>query len=198
MVMSMRWSRRDEGYSIAELMMTLAIMGVVVSAAYALLHLAGVSAQQSDRQAWMASEIGKPLDAFERSFMQQAPLMPAAEGQTCTIRTDQDRDNHYEYHRYTATADGLLTETFWEDVDSPTGRDRVWSRANANVVAGVPLFTYYDQYGEDITLQEDGVTHEYNLPEIQVYADSIVITIVTTHEGQQYSDSRRVYFRNQR
>lgn len=194
--MNTRLFRHDDGYSIAELLVTMAIMGVVVSAAYALLHLAGVSATQSDRQAWIASEIGKPLEGFERSFMQQAPPVESPEAFTCTIRTDQDRDNHPEIHVYTATADGLLTEAFSETVDSPVPHVRTWSHANANVVAGVPLFRYFDSDRQEILQDplEDLLQYQSR---VEHDARSIEITIVTEHDDQQFSDSRRVYFRNQ-
>lgn len=180
--------RSDDGYSIAELMMTLALLGVVITAAYGLVHVAGVSAEQSDSQAWIATEIGKPLDSTERMFTQQAPPMEQTERYLCEIRTDQDRDNNYEFHLFEATAGGLLTETFYEQADNPTPRLRTWSRANFNRAASTPMFTYFDIEGTDISAETPTF--------IQRYAVSIEITIVTEHNGQQFADSRRIFFRN--
>ncbi|MHB1452128.1 MAG: hypothetical protein ACYCXR_09940 [Coriobacteriia bacterium] len=178
----------DDGYSLSELLVVLGLIGLVLSGAFALFRLTSMGAAQSSREAMISREIGQPLENIERFMLQQAPPMITVDRYVCEIKTDQDRDNHYEYHRFEATADGFLRETYHEDIDRPALEIRTWSRTNANVVQGVPLFTYFDIDGTDISAEE--------IQYIKTYAASAVITIVTDQNGETYQDSRRVFFRN--
>lgn len=180
--------RRDGGFTLSELLVVVGLLGFVVGSAYALFHLAQVGTEESAAQAWTSREIGQPLENMERMFTQQAPPMVSSERYVCEIKTDQDRDNHYEYHRFEATTDGRLVETVYEQVDNPTPRVAEWSLHNVNRTTSTPMFTYYDIEGTDIT--------DRAAVYIQQYAASVTIEIVTDHNGEQYSDSRRIFFRN--
>lgn len=179
---------KDDGYSLSELLVVIGLLGLVLSGAYALFNLASQGAAQSSRESWISREIAQPLENMERFMLQQAPPMVTVERYICEVKTDQDRDNHYEYHRFEATADGVLRETYHEDVDRPTAEVRVWSRTNANVAQGVPLFTYFDIDGTDISTED--------VQYIKTYAASAEIRIVTDQDGETYADSRRIFFRN--
>lgn len=178
----------DDGYSLSELLVVMGLIGFVIAGAYALFRLTSTGAAMSSRDSWISQEIGQPLENMERVLIQQAPPMIETGLYVCEVRTDQDRDNHYEYHHFEATTDGQLVDTYHEDVDRPTSQLIVWSRNNANRAQGVPLMTYYDIDGTDIS----GETGLY----IQKYAVSVVVTIVTDQDGSIYSDSRRIFFRN--
>lgn len=180
--------RDDSGFSLSELIVVIGLLGLVLSGAYALFYLARVSTNESSAQSWAAREIGQPLENMERMFSQQAPPLVVAESYICEIQTDQDRDDRYEFRRFEATANGRLIETVYELVDQPTPRVAVWSTSNANRATSTPLFTYYNIDGEDITTR--GSVH------IKQYAASVEVTIVGNHNGREYSDSRRVFFRN--
>lgn len=180
--------RDDSGFTLSELLVVIGLLGIVVGGAYALFYLARVSTDDSSAQAWSAREIGQPLENMERMFSQQAPPLVTAETYRCKFQTDQDRDDHYEYHQFEATTDGRLIETVYELVDRPTPRVAVWSTSNANRASSTPLFTYYDIEGTDITTR--------SAVYIQQYAASVDVTIVGDHNGREYSDSRRIFFRN--
>lgn len=180
--------RDDAGFTLSELLVVVGLLGIVVGGAYALFNLARVGTDQSNEAAWTSREIGQPLENMERMFTQQAPPLVESGTYICEMKTDQDRDNHYEYRRFEATADGQLIETRYELIDSPTPWVSVWSEHNANVASGTPMFTYYDIEGSDITSASP--LH------IQQYAASVVVEIVTDHDGTIYSDSRQIFFRN--
>lgn len=191
--MKRRLLHTDDGFSLSELLVVIALMGIVLSGAWALFRLASMGAAQSSQQAWISREVGQPLENAERAFSQQSPPLQEVDRYFCTIRTDQDRDDLYEVHRFEATTDGRLIVRYHEELPSPTAvpvtQTRVWSRHNANRTAGIPLFTYLDANGADIS-----TTSAAN---IKQKAMSVIVTIVTVHEGKQYSDSRQVFFRNQ-
>jgi len=191
-VIAVRHLRQDDGYSLSELIVVLGLIGLVLSGAYALYNLASAGAAQSSRESWISREIGQPLENVERILMQQSPPLVAAGPYSCTVKTDQDRDNHYEYHTFEATADGRFVQTYREDVDRPTPQVQVWSDHNANNVGGspVPVFVYYDNDGNDLSGEEELY--------VKVYASSVEVTLVTDHDGAIYSDMRRLYFRNRR
>ncbi len=180
----------EGGYTLSELLVVLALLGLIVSAAFTLLGLVNRGTAQSSREAWLSREIGFPLEHMERLLTQQAPPMTAVGPYVCEIRTDQDRDNHYEIYRFEATTDGRLIQTFTEQVDSPTPRETVWSTSNMNRDAGVsqPLFVYYDADGKDMTGETE--------IRIKQYAMSVKVTVAAEHDGEVVTDSRHVYFRN--
>ncbi len=184
--------KNDEGFSLSEMLVVIALLGLVLAGAWALFHLTSIGVTQSNQQAWISREIGQPLERFERSFSQQAPPMLEMGPYYCKIRTDADRDNFYEVHRYEATTDGKLVEEYYEENGIPayvyTPETRKVSDFNSNRVTGTPLFRYFDSTGADIS-----ATGSVN---IQQSTTSIVVTIVTIHDGKRYSDSRQVYFRN--
>lgn len=181
---------RDEGYTLAELLVVLALLGLIVGAAFTLLGLVNTGTAQSSREAWMSREIGFPLEHLERQLMQQAPPMNAVGPYMCEIRTDQDRDNHYEIHRFEATTDGRLIQTSSEEVDRPTPEQTVWSTSNMNRDPSVsqPLFVYYDADGKDMTGETE--------IRIKQYAMSVKVTVAAEYGDEVVTDSRRIYFRN--
>jgi prepilin-type N-terminal cleavage/methylation domain-containing protein len=184
--------RNDEGFSLSELLVVLALMGLVLAGSWALFRLTSIGVTQSNQQAWISREIGQPLERLERSFSQQSPPILEIGPYVCKIRTDSDRDNFFEVHRYEATTDGKLVEAYYEENGIPsyvyTAQMRKLSDFNSNRATNTPLFTYLDSAGKDIS-----GTGAVN---IQQTASSIVVTVVTVHEGKQYSDSRQIYFRN--
>ncbi len=188
--MGRRRNSTDEGFTLSELVVVIALLFIVVSGAWALIRLVNIGATQSNRESWISREIAGPLESADRIFSQQAPPIQVVGPYVCKVRTDQDRDDLYEYHQIEATADGRLIDYYYEEstTTSPTADVRVWSRSNVNVASSIPMFRYFDVTGADIS-------GEGSVAIIQD-ASSIIITVVTEHEEKQYSGSRQVYFRN--
>lgn len=191
------WWRRDNdrGYSLTELLVVMGLMGVVLAAAYAIFEVTSNGSKQSDREAYIATEIGAPLGLAELVLMQNAGLYNgyvSAFNRTVTptnymvaFRTDQDSDSHWEMHLIEATADGRLVMMRREEVDAPTLKTFAWSDHNYNQAAGIPLLTYFDSYDATITSSAEYPT-----------ARRIRVTIVTEYDGVQFSDFRDILFRN--
>ena len=183
----------DSGFTLTELVIVLALMGFILSVAYGLFNLTRTGTNLSNREAWMSREVAGPLDFAERVLSQQLRFDYSGTGV-----------NRYRCAFYTqrgGSASGNQEQRYVIEVPSDPNDNRLlvtldhgggavpasWSDANFNRAAGVPLFTYLDQDGEPIeTMDSQSLT----------MARSVIITIVTEHEGQRFEDSRRVFFRN--
>lgn len=181
---------RDEGVSLAELLAVMALMGLVLAGAWALVRLVNIGSTQTSQEAWNSREIGQPLEHAERAMSQLVPPIIEVGEYSCKIRTDVDHDNKVEFRTFRATADGHFTEEFYEEGSAAivTPDIRTWSHNNANVSSSTPLFRFLDIDGKDIS--------DLSAVEITQSAASVVVTVVTVHDGKQYQGSRQVYFRN--
>lgn len=187
----MRRCTSDAGFSLTELLVVLALMGLVLAGGWSVLHVVQVSVEQNNEQSWLAQEIGIPLDHAERMFSQQAPPLQQVGPYMCQFRTDQDRDNLYEMHTFQVTSAGRLEEVFYEELPmagTPTPVTRVWSDDNRNLTSHVPVFTYYDS--DDVDISSESAVH------IAQEAASVEVTLVAVQDGRRYTDSRRIFFRN--
>ncbi|MBN2840164.1 MAG: prepilin-type N-terminal cleavage/methylation domain-containing protein [Coriobacteriia bacterium] len=178
---------RDDGFTLTELVVVIALLGVVLGGAYAMFSVAARASAESNREAWMSREIGQPLEYAERVFSQQTALT-MVDAYRLEGTTDRDNDNCYETYLFEVTTDGRLLITSSEASDNPTPMTATWSTDNRNQAESVPLFRYYDVAGNDIGAEAGSY--------IAQYATSVVVTIVAEHEGDLIESSRRVYFRN--
>ena len=179
--------RSDDGFTLTELVVVVALLGIVLGGAYAMFTVAARASADSNREAWMSREIGQPLEYAERVFSQQTAFT-VVDPYRLQGTTDRDNDNCYETYLFEVTTDGRLLITSSEESDSPTPTTATWSTNNRNRAEGVPLFRFYDVAGTDIS----GEASSY----IAQYATSVVVTIVAEHEDALVESSRRVYFRN--
>ena len=182
-------ARSDEGFTLTELVVVLILMGFVLSVAWATFSLVNSGSNQSNREAVFSDEVGAPLDFAERVLSQQFDFdatTPGCGPYRCAFYTDRDNDGNRERYVFAASANGKLTVSSMEEVDSPSGSTGVWSDRNANVTAGQPLFEYLDYQGNPIIAASD----------IYASARSVNVTIVAEFGDEQIVDTRRVYFRN--
>lgn len=189
----MKRLRRDEGFSLSELLVVIGLLGIVMAAAYLSYSVAANGARAADLESMTSREIGAPLLECERLLIQQHNILTGSlESRIVNpgpyliaFNTDRDHDSHVESTIIEATSDGRLVIS--QSETSEHGLEAaVWSTENHNRAAGVPLLTFYDGAG--------GVITDNNT--IASDARGVKITIVTEYQGHQYSDSRTVTFRN--
>lgn len=188
---------RDDGHTLSELIVVIGLLGIILAAAWMVFGVVQQGSKDSNRDAWLSREVGQPLEYAERIYMQQLDItFKDASGATrdprwwCRTRTDRDHDNRVETYTFEVTTDGRMLVTSLEEIDSPTPRVVVWSTNNRNrlVAPQVPFFRYFDIDGVEITGQP--------VDDIQQYAASMLITVVAEYDGEQLTDSRRIFFRN--
>lgn len=187
--MTVRGLRSDSGFTLTELIVVLALMGFVLSVAWATFSVVNNGSEQSERESVFAREVGAPLDFAERVLTQQFAFDAASPGAgpyRCAFFTDRDNDGHRERYVIEATAAGQLAISSSEEIDAPSPRTAVWSDENSNRSEGTPLFRYLNQDGTEIT----------DMAQVYAYATSVDMTIVTQQGGRRLADTRRAFFRN--
>ncbi len=189
----MRRILNDEGFSLSELIVVVGLLGIILAAAYLSYAVAANGSRTADRESMTAREIAAPLLECETLLIQQHNILTGSYESRIVnpgdylvaFNTDSDHDGHIETIILEATTDGRLLISTAED--SEHGLDEVaWSTENHNQAAGVPLLTFYDGAGIEIT-DENAIESE---------ARQVMITIVTEYQEHQYSDARTVTFRN--
>jgi prepilin-type N-terminal cleavage/methylation domain-containing protein len=180
------FENEDSGFTLAEVMVVLLILGVLMTAMYAGLHVAQGGVNIAMREGQMQQEIGSPLHIMDK-WLSQNQLIEFGDGYTLVFHSPTDALTH-TYLRYVIGVDGAgkLTDTV-DLIDISTGTvtrqsSGVWSRTNQNRALSKPMFTYYDESGMTTTT----VTA----------ARAVSVEIWSKTDGRLISGKRQIYFRN--
>lgn len=184
--------RDAAGLSLAELIVVMALLGTVVAVSYASLQGIQSSANVSDKQALYAREVTTPLHVIEEVLMQNSRFSTVGADLATPYKvvffTDRDVNDQLEKYTLTATADNelRLVSVNIDATGATTSQiaDVTLSRENFNVARGIPLIRYFEN-GTEIT---DVASSAHDATEVRV-------TVVTAWRGQDFQDSRRIYFR---
>lgn len=180
----------DEGFSLAELLVVIALMGMVLAVAYNVNALVSRASAQNEREAWFGAEVRTPLAYFDKLLMQNAEIEGVSGDYMISFFTDVDLDDVRERNVIQAE-NGVLSLTRWHvsganvNVGAPI-QSITFSTNNANEAEGVPLFTYLDTEGVVIADPDNYAGS----------ARSIRTTIVVDYDGEVFSDSRVSFLRN--
>ncbi len=185
------WTDED-GFSLSELIVVLALIGVVLAATYGALDVVNKSSDVSDRQALFAREISTPLNAMEEVLSQAIDVRSIGD-YSVTVTTDADHDDRVEIHTITATADGRVTHQAWNtnalrQQVFPAYFDVLWSEHNTNQADNEPAFVFFDSSN---TAMDPATDDEDDARTVQV-------TFSVEYDGRAYSDSRMIFMRNRR
>ncbi len=181
--------RDDRGFTLSELVVVLALLVVVIGVVYGSAHAMMQAARVSDRQSRFTQEVASPLLVIDRILVQNSSIQDATPYRIVVL-TDRDLNNKMERTTIQARTDGTLHYRSEELNPARTAVERVlqdWviSDNNVNVAQGEPLFRYYDVELEEITA----------MGSVSSDARSILVNLVTEHDGRTLSDSRRIQFR---
>lgn len=191
-----RLMHSEDGFSLTELLVVLALMGMLLTASYAGVTLSARAGEIQRRNDFIARNLVTPLQNMDVLLSQNLTLNATVDGYSFDCLVDQNNDNTRERHVFEATTDGRLVERVF--LVSPTGaqtalRTTVWQRTEANPVRGNanrvrsrPLVTYYRI---DSTTGARVIATPAN-------ATEAVLTLEIRYDGRNYSDTRRVLFRN--
>jgi len=178
--------RRDEGYTLSELVAVIGLLGIILGVAYGGMRIAMTGTAFSDEQALVSEEIAAPLDLIDQVFTQSLGFdvsYPGVQQNRVAVFTDQNADGVQE--RWQFEVDGSRLIVTRGTAGSGTAEQTVWSESNANIAQGVPLFRYYGPNGE-IT----------NMSDVANDATYVKVTLMVSYRDSTRSDSRTVFIRN--
>lgn len=180
---------RDEGFSLTELIVVVALMGLLITVTYAALRAIQASTEVSDRQATFALEVGSPLLGIEE-VIQQAFAIESASAYSVTLLTDQDNNNLVERHVISANTDGTLTHRSWYTnsamQNTTVKMDVTWSQNNVNRSQAEPLFYFYDE--DDARIND--------MAQVSANLRTCDIVIVAEVDGRRIRGTRTAVLRN--
>jgi len=194
-----RWGRRastDRGFTLTELMVFMALLGVVLTLAYSLSQAISAAQRSADRHTGIARTINYPMTRMSEIIMQNLSIAqaPAPGAMTLSVVTDQDLNDVQERHGFSiATVGGVRvlqqTTVNLNAAGVPVGAARVnntMAPGITNAQDGVPVFRYFNATGTEIT----------DMLAVPDDARSIQITIRATIDGRAVQESIMVRFRN--
>jgi prepilin-type N-terminal cleavage/methylation domain-containing protein len=183
--------RSDNGYSLAELLVVVAMLGVVLSTVYLFLGTSDGITATTQSLSTTAQALSNPPEIISKHVMQQTALTNASPYRL-DVWTDRDMDANRERHSFRAEAPNRLIWEMWE-YDKNSGPTilshsvQVLSESNRNVSAAVPLFRYFDEAGVEIT----------DMDEVASNAFAVQLAIaVDAGGGRTAQDTRDITFRN--
>jgi prepilin-type N-terminal cleavage/methylation domain-containing protein len=191
---------RDEGFTLSEVLVVIALLGVVLSAAWMFVYAVEASQKDIDREAMLARSVTQPLMAMERLIVQNSAISPSLNGgptaYRVTVYTDQDSNRQLEEHTFeaiqSANGDGFVNLTTYlvDSMYNHVGAARQNSHIaynNANIRDNIRLFRYYDANGVELDPAAGGVTKQ---------ARSIVVELRITYAGHSETHTDTITFRN--
>jgi len=184
-------SPSENGFSLAELLVVVALLGVVLSTVYLLLGTSNGMADVAESLSTTARALSNPPEIISKHVMQQTSLTEATPYRL-DVWTDRDMDANRERHSFRAEAPNRLLWETWE-YDKTNGSTilshslQVLSEDNRNVAESVGLFRYFDEDGNEIT--------DMSVVGSRAFAVELTI-VVDTGRGRTARDTRDITLRN--
>ncbi|HAL29875.1 MAG TPA: hypothetical protein DCP20_04050 [Coriobacteriia bacterium] len=178
--------RRDEGYTLSELIAVIGLLGIIMGVAYAGMHIAMTGTAFSDEQAIVSEEIAAPLDLVDQVFTQSLGFdvsYPGVQQNRVAVFTDQNADGVQE--RWQFEVDGTRLVVTHGTAGGGSADQAVWSESNANIAESEPLFRFYGPDGE--------ITDMGDVANDTTY---VIVTLMVRYRDATLSDSRTVFMRN--
>lgn len=202
----MRMMRKEDGFTLVELMVSMSVMLLILAAVVAFNAAANKGSDVLERQSQFAKDVSSPMHVMDKAISQNVKILSSftdpntnitytttnLQSNTLVVRGPINPDTRkYKIQVFSAHSDRRLTENRFT-VDSVSGTvargvETVWSESVANVPESVPLFQIRDAS---------------NVATVTAAASNVVIKIVTSNTSRNIGNTddleseRVVYFRN--
>lgn len=181
----------EDGFSLAELLVVLGLLGAVLAVAWAGLFGIRMGDQIASDEGQAAAAFGDPMEEMSKILMQNTSIR-ATSNNRIEVWTDRNADGMPELNAFYATAGGELIYEWWQYNSTRTAvtRHRSWtmSENNANLSSGTPLLTYITRDGTVLT----GSDIAAKGPSDTVY---VRVRLTVDLNGRTETDSREIAFR---
>lgn len=184
-------SHDDAGFTLTELLAVVGLMGVVIAAAWGGMYVVAKSNAQTTAQSNAAHSFADPMEEISKMLMQNLSVS-STDPYRVEVWTDRNMDGQPELDAFYAASGQLVYERWgYNSARTVVLNHYKWvmSPANGNNYGGtmVPLFTYYDANGVQITDMTKAPSGT-RLVRVRV--------VVRLGNGATTSDTRDVVFRN--
>jgi len=184
-------THRDDGFSLTELLVVVALLGIILSIVYMMLGTSSSMTAANDAFSAQAQGLSDSPELVSMIVMQHNNLSNPTSN-SLEVWTDRDLDGDPEKHSFRAESANRLVWEQWEY--SKTNSTQVlsynkWvmSEKNKNISAGVPLFRYYNKAGTQITAMDAVASDAYSAK---------LTVVVDLGGGRTATDTRDISFRN--
>jgi type II secretory pathway pseudopilin PulG len=182
-------SQRDEGFTLAELLVAVTLFMIALGVAYMALQALVKANEVAMRESTFARSITYPIDQFQKYAMQRESI---AYADSYTVRFYEDPHNNGTTDLVSFWADS--TGRFYKSIQQVdtnkaligTAQTAILSTDNVNVASAQPLFTYYTKYG-DVPIATTST--------VPATADRVRITIVAKYGDSTMQSSGMITFR---
>ncbi|MCL4554397.1 MAG: prepilin-type N-terminal cleavage/methylation domain-containing protein [Actinobacteria bacterium] len=191
-------SHRESGFSLAELLVFMALLGVILTMAFTVAQVVSAGQRTADRETYQARAITYPMSRMSEILIQNTTIEvnPAPTPYSLSVRTDQNLDDIPEQHNFRIIT--IAGETYIEHVSynmtaagvriTPARLRNTYGPGITNLQDGVPLFTYYPSGTEPQAITDMGL--------VRGQARSVRVTIQARNDDRTITDSVVVVFRN--
>jgi hypothetical protein len=192
---------REDGLSLAEFVTVVSVLGFVLAAAWAGFFAFQKADSINTVQAQAAHDFSDPMEWVSKIVMQATAIDTAGTTSNSIspsayqigVWTNRDSDTTPELNNIYVDTSGNLVWEYWTYDSSRTTTTKhvkwVVSATNANRSAGVPLFTYWDANGNQIT--------DMSLAASSTYRVTVTLAVPGS-SGGTLQDSRDITLRNKR
>lgn len=180
----MRRIRSDAGFTLAELLVVLVLMGVILAAVFMSVLALQRSAEVTERQAQFSNDVSVPMQSMEKVFSENKRII-SGDRLSASVTIPSSASTSTTGYTFSVVGSKLYQSAFFVNPSTHV-TSTVWTTVLSSSVANQSntndwLFQYVDRAGNATNTAG---------------ASAVDIQIISNWRGHTLRSTRRVYFRN--